>query len=275
VYNGTDPALALSFGADCIQSTCTTAPPCSEDCFFLNIWTSHLPNRDDGASTASSRRNDTTLRPVMVYLHGAGGSGSDPNADGSNVSSRGGIVVVSINFRQDTLGFLAVPGSTTTGNYAVGDMHTALLWLHAHVADFGGDPARITVIGQSMGAISVAALLSSPMVDGLVSGGIFMSRTAGAGFVAPYTRWLTVAEQFPLASALVISDAGCTAAVDPVECLRALDPFALQALPTIARYVFFFFFFFFSLFFFLLLLTFSLSPLPSVVVPFSSVVVLA
>ena len=132
-----------------------------EDCLNLNIW---VPEKADGSPF-----------PVMVWLHGGGfstGSGSLPPYDGTYFASIG-IVVVTINYRLNVLGFLALPElsaeaeSRTSGNYGIMDQIFALKWVKNNIAKFGGDPDNITVFGESAGGASVVALMSSPLSSGL------------------------------------------------------------------------------------------------------------
>lgn len=132
----------------------------SEDCLNLNIWT---PDEAEGC-------------PVLVYIHGGSfmtGSNTDPSTDGE-AYTRCGVVVVSINYRLGLFG--TVQGDGHTGNLALTDQLTALRWVRDNIADYGGDPARITVMGESAGAVSVQDLLISPLVEeGLISGAIMLS----------------------------------------------------------------------------------------------------
>jgi hypothetical protein len=105
---------ATKYGAQCAQGGSG-----SEDCLFVNIQTPYLPRQG----------STDELRPVMFWIHGGGftgGSGADAGSDGGNLASREDIVVVNINYRLSTLGFLAIPGTNVTGNYGIGDQVTAL-----------------------------------------------------------------------------------------------------------------------------------------------------
>jgi para-nitrobenzyl esterase len=136
-------------------------PGPSEDCLTLNVWT---PAR------SSSRR-----LPVMVWIYGGGfegGGSSEPRHDGEALA-RKGVVVVTFNYRVGVFGFLAHPelsresGRGTSGNYALLDQIAALRWVKANVAAFGGDPENVTIFGESAGASSVCALMTSPLARGL------------------------------------------------------------------------------------------------------------
>jgi len=114
-YSPTGQTLvATAYGSQCAQS----GSGC-ENCLFLNIQTPYIPK-------AGSSSN---LRPVMFWIHGGGftgGSGADSGSDGGNLASREDIVVVNINYRLSTLGFLAIPGTNVTGNYGIADQINAL-----------------------------------------------------------------------------------------------------------------------------------------------------
>lgn len=107
---------ATAYGAACAQPYQSGT---SENCLFLNIQTPYIPK-------SGSKNN---LRPVMFWIHGGGftgGTGADPGSDGGNLASREDIVVVSINYRLTTLGFLAIPGTNIKGNYGIADQVVAL-----------------------------------------------------------------------------------------------------------------------------------------------------
>jgi para-nitrobenzyl esterase len=133
----------------------------SEDCLSLNIWT------PKGAHAA----------PVMVWIHGgalAGGSSREAIYDGVQLARRG-VVVVSINYRLGVLGYLAHPALSAeqptgvSGNYGLLDQIEALRWVQRNIAAFGGDPARVTVAGESAGGLSALYLMATPQARGLFS----------------------------------------------------------------------------------------------------------
>ena len=117
---------------------------CSEDCLFVNIWTPYLP--------LNGRAPQTKLKAVMCWIHGdafAGGTGADPTFDSGNLKSSGDVVMVAINYRLSTLGFLALNDGKTNENYGLDDIITAFDWVRTHITDFGGDPNRITIFRHS------------------------------------------------------------------------------------------------------------------------------
>ncbi len=140
----------------------------SEDCLHLNVW------------TPASASRPTAKLPVLVYFYGGGyvgGDGSEPRYDGASLAARG-IVTVTVSYRLGVFGFLALPALAAespqhaAGNYGLLDHVAALRWVRANIARFGGDPARVTIGGESAGAISVSALMASPLSRGLLAGAI-------------------------------------------------------------------------------------------------------
>lgn len=116
---------ATAFGPSCFQ---TGSSKYSEDCLFLNVFTSHLP--------AEAAQTPRQLKSTLVWIHGGaftGGSGADNTFDGANMVSRGDVVQVTINYRLSTLGFLALPGTNITGNYGLADQITALEWVKHNI----------------------------------------------------------------------------------------------------------------------------------------------
>jgi para-nitrobenzyl esterase len=132
-----------------------------DDCLNLNVWT---PEPGPGARL-----------PVMVWLHGGAltrGSSAVPVYDG-RAFARDGVVLVSVNYRLGVEGFGLFPD--TPANPGLRDQLAALQWVHAAIAAFGGDPDRITLFGQSAGAISIGALLAAPQTQGLIRRAILQS----------------------------------------------------------------------------------------------------
>lgn len=176
----------------------------------------------------------------MFWIHGGaflGGTGADPTFDGGSLASRGDVVVVTINYRLTTLGFLALQDGVTNGNYGIADQMTALDWVIAHIADFGGDADRITIFGQSAGAASVRAMMASPQADGKFAGAIPQSNLGGYNFGKPYSEYYTIPAEMELAGNAILAQANCTNATSQVDCLRALDTFTLLNLATTTEYI--------------------------------------
>jgi len=140
----------------------------SEDCLSLNVWT---PELDGGR------------RPVMVWIHGGSfvsGSGAGTLYRGGTLARERDVVVVTINYRLGILGFLAHPALedpgqswldgapwSGIGNWGLADQVTALVWVHRHIMEFGGDPGNVTLFGESAGGMGVASLLGAPSAQGL------------------------------------------------------------------------------------------------------------
>ncbi|KAF9103412.1 hypothetical protein BGX29_003410 [Mortierella sp. GBA35] len=152
----------------------------SEDCLHLNVFTPSLKaNRAKGL-------------PVMVYVHGGGYtvlSGSAPIFEPGNLVSRGGVVVVTLNYRLSIFGLFentpAIPRSRAPGNLPTRDQIAALQWVHDNIAAFGGNPSQVTIFGESAGAWSMRALLSAPSSFGLYKNVIAQSDLMGLPFSSP------------------------------------------------------------------------------------------
>jgi len=165
---------ATQFGAACIQPKGKpdsiyfwTLPKTSEDCLYLNVW-----------APANAKK-----APVFFWIHGgalSGGSGSEPLYDGAKLAERG-IVVVTINYRLGSLGFLVHPALSAesrrniSGNYGLLDQIQALEWVKGNIGAFGGDPANVTIAGESAGGLSVMYLMATPSAHGLFHKAILQS----------------------------------------------------------------------------------------------------
>lgn len=179
------------FGARCMQGAIYDDmvfrdAGISEDCLTLNVWTAA---RGAGAKL-----------PVMVWIHGGGfmaGASSEPRQDGQFLARRG-VVVVSMNYRLGVFGFFALPelaaesGRNAAGNYGLLDQIAALQWVQRNIAAFGGDPANVTIFGESAGSFSVSALMASPIARGLFQKAIGES---GAPFWSSALPFKTLAER--------------------------------------------------------------------------------
>lgn len=218
---------ALRYGSECLQYTIG-----SEDCFFLNIWTPYLPSPNN--------TDKSNLKPVMFWIHGGAftsGTGSDPTFDGGNLASRGDVVVVTINYRLGTLGFLALDDGTTRGNYGLADQITALEWVRRNIRDFGGDPDRVTIFGQSAGAGSVRALLASPKARGKFANAVMESNLGGLAYGRTYSKYYTIAQEMKVAGEAILQETNCTSASSPVDCLRKIPGATISTLKAEARYL--------------------------------------
>jgi para-nitrobenzyl esterase len=148
--------VGAAFGAD---SKAFIDPPFNEDCLYLNVW------------TPSVKKNAGL--PVMVWIHGGSnkaGWSFEPNYHGHRLAKTGNVVVVSIAYRLGVFGFFSHPDleqQTTQANFALQDQILALRWVQDNVGHFGGDPANVTVFGESAGAADIGYLLTSPKATGL------------------------------------------------------------------------------------------------------------
>ncbi|GHV49361.1 carboxylic ester hydrolase [Bacteroidia bacterium] len=155
----------------------------SENCLTLNIWTNGLANGK---------------RPVIVWLHGGGftsGNGIEQDGyHGENLARHGDVVFCSINHRLGAFGFsdLSAAGDKfkDSGNVGLLDMVAALEWIHANIANFGGDPGNVTIIGQSGGGGKVCVLAACPKAKGLVHKGVALSGSAVSAVDKDYAKKL-------------------------------------------------------------------------------------
>ncbi|KAL4878302.1 Carboxylesterase family-domain-containing protein [Aspergillus karnatakaensis] len=211
-YTGPKKIEATTLADSCIQSVSSFGAPqnISEDCLYLNVFTPVLPERAG-----------TVRKPVAVYFYGGAftsGSASRIEYDGGNFASRNDVVVVTVNYRLGALGWLAT-GDLTTGSYGIRDQILALQWVNRNIAAFGGDPAHVTIFGQSAGGQSVIALLSSTSARGLFSAALVQS--------APVDLpWYTREVYSTLVAPLVATAVGCGNATTTestlLSCLRRI-----------------------------------------------------
>lgn len=205
---------ATAFGPSCMQINwgwnAAAAKNMSEDCLYLNIVTPSL----DPAHPL----------PVLFWMHG----GANYNGSGSSqvrgeTLTRHGLVLVTINYRLGVFGFLALPelagesAHHSSGNYGLLDQIAALRWVQKNIAHFGGDPRKVTIGGQSAGAIDTGMLLASPEGKGLFAGAI--SESGGAISPVPVLPSLHEAEARGKAFA---ASAGAPAGHRQIAALRAM-----------------------------------------------------
>jgi para-nitrobenzyl esterase len=188
----------------------------SEDCLYLNVWS---PAKSTGDQL-----------PVMVWIYGGGfsfGSTAEPWYEGSKLAQKS-VVFVSIAYRVGPLGFLVHPSLNAenkehvSGNYGLLDQIAALKWIQKNIAQFGGDPRKVTIFGESAGGLSVSMLCASPLAKGLFRGAISQS---GASF-GPAGNTVYPGENMKLLS--TASEDGVNylhkAGVSNIEELRNLPP---------------------------------------------------
>lgn len=195
-------------------------PEFSEDCLYLNVWTPapHQPSKK---------------LPVALWIHGGGytaGWGSEPEMDGAEWASHG-VILVTFNYRLGIFGFFTHPLLSSesehgvSGNYGMLDQIAALKWVKNNIARFGGDPDRVTIFGQSAGAMSVQTLVTSPLSKDLISGAIIQS---GGGISDRPILGGTALQTAQQSGKTLMDWAGCTS----LEQMRALSTDELFNLPS-------------------------------------------
>ena len=208
-----------AFGNDPMQPSIYSdmvfrGPAKSEDCLYLNVWTSAKTNSDK--------------LPVLIYFNGGGlmaGSGSEPRYDGAAIS-REGVIGVTANYREGIFGYLAHSELSAessghgSGNYGFLDQVEAIKWVKENIKAFGGDPERITIAGESAGSFSVSILMASPLSKDNIAGAILSS---GAELMPIQARALSDAEMEGVA---LLRSKGLACIADA----RALSAEDLQAL---------------------------------------------
>ncbi|MBB4853051.1 para-nitrobenzyl esterase [Mycobacteroides chelonae] len=205
----TDTRDATGPGVECPQPGHESDLTQTEDCLVLNVT---VPRHTQGKV------------PVLVWIHGGAFiAGNGSGYDARKLAAQGGIAVVTINYRLGTLGFLASLGlSDVIGNYGLLDQEAALRWVRDNIADFGGDPGRVTIGGQSAGGVSVCDLMTAPKAAGLFRSAIMES--------APCQAQAAVSSA-ARDSAAYAADVGCPAGSGNAACLRALPVDALRDSP--------------------------------------------
>lgn len=209
---------ATAFGPICAQITLFGAyagpSNSNEDCLYLNVFTP-LPKAGQKL-------------PVLFWIHGGGdGDGETPDYDGSKLAAQGHTVVVSMGYRLNLFGFLAIPSLDNEGhlfgNYGILDQQLALQWVHNNIAKFGGNPNNVTVGGQSAGAQDTSINMISPLAKGLFQHGICMSECNVT--VSTLAAAVSKGEAFATAAGCGSKNGAAQAA-----CLRALPAATVEAL---------------------------------------------
>jgi para-nitrobenzyl esterase len=167
-WTGTRKAAQFSPACPQLPAGWLRYPVWSEDCLYLNVWTPKLSSQ--------------ARLPVIVFFHGGSNrTGYSQLTPLGPALSPLGVVVVSLNYRLGPLGFFAHPALTaesshhSSGNYGILDQIQALRWVRENIAQFGGDPGRITVMGQSAGAVDICLMMASPLARGLFQQAILES----------------------------------------------------------------------------------------------------
>lgn len=176
----------------------------SEDCLRVNVYTLNL----------------TASRPVIVYLHPGGFygvSGQSKNFAGPQSLMDRDVVLVTLNYRLGTLGFMSTGTADSPGNAGLKDQVLALRWVKDNIAVFGGDASQVTLLGYSAGALSISLHMISPMSRGLFHRAIVMSAAATA-------QWKIKEHQLYLAERQAQILGGCpnATATELVECIRTM-----------------------------------------------------
>ncbi|MGC4252478.1 MAG: carboxylesterase family protein, partial [Sphingobium sp.] len=215
----TKPFDASRFGPICPQPETPEGrgAPQSENCLSVNVATPALKGQK---------------KPVLVLIHGGAffvGSGAEMFEQAAKVYNARGILVVSLNYRLGRLGFFSHPGlraeqpGIATGNYWLMDQVAGLNWVRGNIAQFGGDPDKVTIMGCSAGGSSINALVASPKARGLFA----RASAHSGGGINNATRPQAQAEQEGLAFA---ARAGVTGeGKEAIAALRKLDPAAIMA----------------------------------------------
>lgn len=226
--------LATQFGSECTQ-----AGGGSENCLFLNVFT---PQTERGDEFGDGRRRSL---PVMFWIHGGGLINGSSTPYNPELLVKKGVIVVTINYRLGFLGFFAQSAIDAeghlNGNYGLMDQQFALRWVRRNIANFGGDPNRVTIFGESAGGQSVYAQLASPLVSGMFRGAIAESGSY-AEFQDYFFKVVTLAQAETTGTTSVPSGAaiadsvGCTN--QTASCLRAVPASTVVAAEPFPLYPF-------------------------------------
>ena len=213
-WEGVRPAM--SFASSCAQLSALTGSTQawfgSEDCLYLNVWSPVVREAGDRL-------------PVVFFIHGGGNTRGGANFitfganiyDGRHLAEAGRVIVVAINYRLHYLGFLAHASLTsespdgTSGNYGSLDQIAALQWVRRNIENFGGNPDRVLVFGQSAGARNACVLATSPLTRGLM---------AAAGMISGNCENIPSLDRMQASGNSYVRNLGCAEAADVPACLR-------------------------------------------------------
>ncbi|XP_044730506.1 esterase E4-like [Chrysoperla carnea] len=158
----------------------------SEDCLRLNVYTTELPNQ---------KSKSNKLRPVVIFFHAGGfyGVSGISNMHGPQYLLDQDVVLVTVNYRLATLGFISTGDENAPGNLGLKDQVVAMRWVKKNIRGFGGNPDEVTIMGYSAGSMSVALHLVSPMSKGLFHRGISMSAAPTSTYT--FTNQLDLAKK--------------------------------------------------------------------------------
>ena len=198
------PILVLLGSSKEKQRLNFTDPPISEDCLYLNIYT----------PISNGTKSPKIGLPVMFWIHGGGfAAGAGSSFDGGMLASLHNAVIVTINYRIGILGFLNVPGTNIKGNYGMLDQVGALKWVNTNIKQFGGDPNKVTIFGESAGAYSVVLHLLSP-----VSENLFIRAISQSG--PPVSSFFNIKETEASDSQKAMKEFGCDDLKTSMKCMR-------------------------------------------------------
>jgi len=177
----------------------------SEDCLTLNVFTPSLDS-------------ESGPLPAMVWIHGGGFTLGSKDLYRMSAVVKEDVILVAMNYRLHALGFLSFGNKLVSGNMGLRDQHLALQWVSANIDKFGGDPARITIFGESAGGISVQAQVLSPLNSGLLYAAIAQSGSILYLNIEPKGSEVKFAENAAAAF-------GCPTTLDEatLECMQRLD----------------------------------------------------
>lgn len=202
---------ALRLPDSCVQMKRKGGVEGSEDCLYLSVYRpAHLEAE--------------AKRPVLVFIHGGSNQrGSGSEYDPSEMVARAGLLVVTINYRLNVFGFLALPtldaemGGPASGNFGFQDQQAALHWVRSNISAFGGDAGNVTVAGESAGAIDICAHLAAPG-----SASLFDKAVMESGYCPAATHDEALAVSAKVTDAVGCSDAGCLRSKPAAELIKAV-----------------------------------------------------